>query len=263
MQSVKLDRHKEHQKYFLSDGTQVPGGSTISKIGDDAGALIHWAWKLGCEGKNYRDVSKEACDIGTLAHFYIECFLNNQVADLSDYTQEERDKALVCYHKFLEWWEGQDLEVVATEIQLVNEAFRYGGTIDLIAKRKNGDHVLMDFKTSKKISDSYWRQAAGYANLWNQNQEKVPLPVNEDVKNIKIGPFPICPPNARFFGTTGINQITSHAIVRIGKEEEGDFEVVWKDDLSKEWYVFLKQVDLYWAMKAAKPESKPRGRKKK
>ena len=102
MQSVKLDRHKEHQKYFLSDGTQVPGGSTISKIGDDAGALIHWAWKLGCEGKNYRDVSKEACDIGTLAHFYIECFLNNQVADLSDYTQEERDKALVCYHKFLD-----------------------------------------------------------------------------------------------------------------------------------------------------------------
>jgi len=231
MQSVKLDRHKEHQKYFLSDGTQVPGGSTISKIGDDAGALIHWAWKLGCEGKNYRDVSKEACDIGTLAHFYIECFLNNQVADLSDYTQEERDKALVCYHKFLEWWETQDLQVVATEIQLVNEAYRYGGTIDLIARRKLGNAVLLDFKTSKKISDSYWRQAAGYAALWEASN-----------------------PNDR---------ITNHAIVRIGKEDENDFEIVWKDDLSKEWVVFQKQVDLYWAMKAAKPEPKPRGRKKK
>jgi hypothetical protein len=229
MQSVKLDRHKEHQKYFLSDGTQVPGGSTVSKIGDDAGALIHWAWKLGCEGKNYRDVSKEACDIGTLAHFYIECFLNNQVADLSDYTQEERDKALVCYHKFLEWWETQDLEVVATEIQLVNEFYQYGGTIDLIAKRKNGSHVLMDFKTSKKISESYWRQAAGYANLWNFNNPAFP--------------------------------IKDHAIVRIGKEEEGDFEVVWKSDLSNEWYVFQKQVNLYWAMKKAKPESKRRKKK--
>jgi hypothetical protein len=229
MQSVKLDRHKEHQKYFISDGTQVPGGSTISKIGDDAGALIHWAWKLGCEGKNYRDVSKEACDIGTLAHFYIECFLNNQVADLSDYTQEERDKALVCYHKFLEWWETQDLEVVATEIQLVSDFYRYGGTIDLIAKRKNGSHVLMDFKTSKKISESYWRQAAGYANLWNFNNPAFP--------------------------------IKDHAIVRIGKEEEGDFEVVWKDDLSKEWFVFQKQINLYWAMKAAKPESKRKKKK--
>jgi len=232
MNTVKLDRHKEHQKYFLADGTQVPGGSTISKLGDDAGALIHWAWKLGIEGKNYRDVSKEACDIGTLAHFYIECFLNQQVADLSDYTQEERDKALLCYHKFLDWWDGEELEVVATEIQLVNEAYRYGGTIDLIAKRKNGDHVLIDFKTSKKISDSYWRQAAGYAELWNCHQA-------EDKTDIK-----------------------SHAILRIGKDD-GEFEVVWREDLSKEWNVFQKQVELYWALKAAKPEPKPRGRKKK
>ena len=230
MNTIKLDRHKEHQKYFTSDGTQVPGGSTISKLGDDPGALIHWAWKLGCEGKNYRDVSKEACDIGTLAHFYIECFLNNQVADLSDYTQEERDKALLCYHKFLDWWDEQHLEKVATEIQLVNEAYRHGGTIDLIAKKPNGDHVLIDFKTSKKISDSYWRQAAGYAALWDGNQ----------------------PPEKK---------ITSHAILRIGKQDEGDFEVVWKDDLYKEWNVFQKQVELYWAIKDAKPE--PKRKKKK
>ena len=59
------------------------------------------------------------------------------------------------------------------------------------------------------------------------------------------------------------NQIKDHAIVRIGKEEEGDFEVVWRDNLCKEWQVFQKQVDLYWAMQEAKPEPKPRGRKKK
>jgi len=234
MNSVKLDRHKEHQKYHLADGTQVPGGSTISKIGDDAGALIHWAWKLGCEGKNYRDVSKEACDIGTLAHFYIECFLNNQVADLSDYTEEERNKALVCYQKFAEWWEEQNMSVVGTEIQMINEEHRYGGTIDLIAK-KGDEFILIDFKTSKKISDSYWRQCAGYANLWNSC-------ITKPFENAKI---------------------SSHASVRIGKEEEGDFEVVWREDLSKEWVVFQKQIELYWAIKAAKPEPKPRGRKKK
>ena len=234
MQTVKLDRHKEHQKYHLADGTQVPGGSTLSKIGDDAGALIHWAWKLGCEGKNYRDVSKEACDIGTLAHFYIECFLNNQVADLSDYTEEERNKALICYHKFVEWWETQNMSVVGTEIQMINEEHRYGGTIDLIAK-KGDEFILLDFKTSKKIGDSYWRQCAGYANLWNSC-------ITKPFENAKI---------------------SSHAIVRIGKEEEGDFEVVWREDLSKEWVVFQKQIELYWAIKAAKPEPKPRGRKKK
>jgi len=236
MEKVKLERHKEHQKYLLSDGTQVPGGSTISKLGDSVEGLIYWAWDLGRQGKDYRKVSKEACDVGTLAHFMIEAYLNSFVCDLSDYEQELIDKALVSYAKFTDWWETQDLQVVATEIQLVNEEYRYGGTIDLVAKNSKGDHVLLDFKTSKKISESYWRQVAGYASLWNCNQQE--------------GRFDQAP-----------NQIKSHAIVRIGKEEEGDFEVVWKDGLSKEWIVFQKQVELYWAMQNAKPEKKSRKKK--
>jgi hypothetical protein len=231
MNKVKLERNAPHQTYHLSDGTKVPGGSTICKIGDDASALLHWAWKLGTEGKDYRKERDKAADIGTIAHFLIECFLNNQVADLSDYGQEDIDKALMCYNKFVDWWDEQSLEKVATEIQLVNEFYRYGGTIDLIARTQKGEHILLDFKTSKKISESYWRQCAGYAQLWNSNNPA--------------------------------NPIKNHAIVRIGKQEEGDFEVVWKDNLSNEWYVFQKQVDLYWAMQAAKPEPKPRGRKKK
>jgi len=231
MEKVKLERNAPHQTYHLSDGTKVPGGSTICKIGDDASALLHWAWKLGTEGKDYRKERDKAADIGTIAHFLIECFLNNQVADLSDYGQEDIDKALMCYNKFVDWWDEQSLEKVATETQLVNEFYRYGGTIDLIARTQKGEHILLDFKTSKKISESYWRQCAGYAQLWNSNNPA--------------------------------NPIKNHAIVRIGKQEEGDFEVVWKDNLSNEWYVFQKQVDLYWAMQAAKPEPKPRGRKKK
>jgi hypothetical protein len=233
MEKVKLERNAPHQTYHLSDGTKVPGGSTICKIGDDAGALLHWAWKLGIEGKDYRKERDKAADIGTIAHFLIECFLNNQVADLSDYGQEDIDKALLCYNKFVDWWDEQSLEKVATEIQLVNEFYRYGGTIDLIARTQKGEHILLDFKTSKKISESYWRQCAGYAQLWNTNQATID------------------------------HHIINHAIVRIGKEEEGDFEVVWREDLSKEWFVFQKQVDLYWAMQSAKPEPKPRGRKKK
>jgi hypothetical protein len=233
MEKTKLVRNAPHQKYFLSDGkTQVPGGSTICKIGDDPAALIHWAWNLGREGKDYKKERDKAADVGTIAHFLIECFLNEQVADLSDYDQADIDKALVCYNKFHDWWNEQSLEKVATEIQLVHNAARYGGTIDLVAKRSNGDHVLIDFKTSKKISDSYWRQCAGYAALWDHNQEY-----------------------------KADQRIKDHCIVRIGKQDEGDFEVVWKPDLLKEWDVFQKQVDLYWALQAAKPE--PKRKKKK
>jgi hypothetical protein len=245
MEKIKLIRNQPHQKYFLADGTQVAGGSTISKIGDDPAALIAWAHRLGKEGKDYRKVVQEACDVGTLSHFMIEAFLNGFVCDLEDYETELIDKALMCYNKFVDWWDEQHLEKVATEIQLVSEEHRYGGTIDLIAHKDNGHHVLIDFKTSKKISESYWRQCAGYAQLWNCNQ-----PVAEYVA---MGEPCSCK----------TNQIKSHAIVRIGKQEEGDFEVVWKDDLSKEWFVFQKQVELYWALQAAKPAPKPRGRKKK
>ena len=245
MEKIKLIRNQPHQKYFLNDGTQVPGGSTISKIGDDPAALIAWAHKLGNEGKDYRRVVQEACDVGTLAHFMIEAFLNGFVCDLDDYEIELIEKALGCYQKFVDWWEEQHLVKVATEIQLVNERCKYGGTIDLVAKRPNGDHVLLDFKTSKKISDSYWRQVSGYAQLWNCNQKEVSYDSMGE----------LC--------FTRENQIKDHAIVRIGKEEEGDFEVVWRDNLCKEWQVFQKQVDLYWAMQEAKPEPKPRGRKKK
>jgi hypothetical protein len=231
MEKTKLIRNAPHQKYFLADGTQVSGGSTICKIGEDAGGLIHWAWDLGKKGKDYRKERDNAADIGTIAHFLIECFLNNQVADLSDYEQGDIDKALVCYNKFVDWWDSQELEKVATEIQLVNEFYRYGGTIDLIARTQKGEHILLDFKTSKKISESYWRQCAGYAILWNTNQATID------------------------------HHITNHAIVRIGKEEEGDFEVVWKEDLSNYWNTFKQQVLVWWALKEEKPKKEKKTKK--
>lgn len=224
MEKTKLIRNAPHQKYFLADGTQVSGGSTICKIGEDAGGLIHWAWDLGKQGKDYRKERDNAADIGTIAHFLIECFLTGQVADLDDYSTTDIEKAIVCYTKFVDWWDQQSLTKVATEIQLVNEFYRYGGTIDLIAINKAGEHILIDFKTSKKISEPYWRQAAGYAMLWNTNQATID------------------------------HHITNHAIVRIGKQEEGDFEVVWKNDLSNYWNTFQQQVKVWWALKEEKPK---------
>jgi hypothetical protein len=229
MQKTKLIRNAPHQKYFLADGTQVSGGSTICKIGEDAGGLIHWAWDLGKQGKDYRKERDNAADIGTIAHFLIECYLNGQVADLDDYSTDDIAKALMCYNKFHDWWEEAKLTKVATEVQLVNELYRYGGTIDLIATNEKGEYILIDFKTSKKISEPYWRQAAGYAQLWNYNN----------------------------LGCT----ITNHAIVRIGKQDEGDFEVVWKEDLSNYWNTFKQQVLVWWALKEEKPKKEKKAKK--
>lgn len=235
METRKLIKDAPHQKYITASGEEVPGGSTICKIGDDPSALIHWAWALGRDGKDYRKERDKAADIGTIAHFMCEAFLNGFVCDLSDYKQEDIDKALICYNKFVDWWEAEGLEVVATETQLVHDELRYGGTIDLVAKDKKGKLCLIDLKTSKRISDGYIRQIAGYTQLWNYN------------------------------GGKGF--IDRWAIVRIGKQDEGDFEVVWYDEdrVENAFRTFQSQVELYWAIKdekAAIPK-KPRGRRKK
>jgi PD-(D/E)XK nuclease superfamily len=251
METRKLIKDAPHQKYITQEGEEVPGGSTICKIGDSPEPLIMWAWKLGMEGKDYRKERDRAADIGTLAHFMCEAFLNGFVCDLSDYQQEERDRALVCYSKFLDWWEEQELRVVATETQLVHPTLRFGGTIDLVARDKQGRLCLLDLKTSKRISDSYIRQIAGYTLLWDDNQ---PSEIKEiEGLGLKVRHLQ--------------NQIERWGIIRIGKQDEGDFEAVWYEEeqiLACE-ETFQAQVKLYWAMqneKAAKPK-KPRGRKKK
>lgn len=243
METKKLERNAPHQKYITAAGEEVPGGSTICKIGDDPGALIHWAWALGVEGKDYRKERDKAADIGTLAHFMCEAFLNEFVCDLSDYSDEDREKALVCYSKFVDWWEAEGLTKVATETQLVHDEQRYGGTIDLVAKDKEGKLCLIDLKTSKRISDGYIRQIAGYTELWNFNQ------------SVESGRF-----------EEG-EEIQRWAIVRIGKQDEGDFEVVWYDEkrIFHAMQTFQAQVELYWAMKDEKASipKKPRKNAKK
>jgi hypothetical protein len=71
----------------LKDGTQVPGASTICQDRRRHQWLIHWAWNLGMEGQDYRKVRDKAADIGTVAHFMIEChFLHNHEPDLSEFS---------------------------------------------------------------------------------------------------------------------------------------------------------------------------------
>ena len=60
------------QPYLLKSGERVPGTTTIIGRFKESGALIHWAWKLGMEGRNYREVRDSAADAGTLAHAMIE-----------------------------------------------------------------------------------------------------------------------------------------------------------------------------------------------
>jgi len=64
--------------------------------------------------------------------------------------------------------------VTDTEIALVSEQLRVGGTIDYIGK-VNGHRALLDLKTSGGIYPDMWVQVATYGFMWNEAHPDDPI----------------------------------------------------------------------------------------
>lgn len=221
MNLVKFHKQKSHIVYKTKGGERVPGASTVSKIGSDPEALIAWSWKCGTEGLDYRKVRDGAADVGSLVHFLIQSFLRGEEADLSEFSVADQEKAMICFTKFLIFWEQENLTAIATEVPFVSETYRYGGTLDTVATDRDGRVVLLDYKSSKAV---YWEmlsQLSAYEMLWNEH-------------------------------SNGDMQVNRRAIVRIGKLDPiNDFEYRWLPGLQKEFSLFRAQLELYYKKKEA------------
>ncbi len=225
MEKIKLEKTKVHQKYLLANGREVPGTTTALGVMNKP-ALLAWAWKLGTQNIDYRKVRDMAADTGTLAHFLCECHLKEQEPDTSDFSPNDLAKAENAYIKFLSWWDGNGFELVASEAQLVSAKLEYGGTLDIVAKDKEGILHLCDIKTSKAVYDEYFFQCAAYRELWNENK-----------------------PDQQITGAT--------YIVRIGKEcDPDDFETPSRQNLDNEFQVFLNCLALYKSLQVIKNKNK-------
>jgi hypothetical protein len=159
--------------YHLEDGTRVPGVTTVIGRYKESGGLIHWAWDLGMQGINYRDARDKAADAGTLGHDMIESFTlgKDPFGAIPTGTAEDLIvKATQAYQAFLLWFESTNIEIVDTEMALVSEKHRFGGTPDALGKTPAGDYVLLDYKTSNRIYADYLIQLACYARLLEENQ---------------------------------------------------------------------------------------------
>lgn len=214
---VKFQRDRAHITYKTKAGKRVPGASTIAKIGSDPTALIHWAANLAKEGKDWTKVREAAASIGSLTHFMAQCHLRNEEADLSEFSNEEQDKAANAFLKWLDWWQSESLLPVAIEEPLVSEQHGYGGTIDLVARDTIGAYVLLDWKTSNAIYREHILQTGGgYEQLWNENNPG--------------------------------KEISRRAIIRMGKTEALDLEVRWLSDMTPYRIAFNAQLELYRAL---------------
>jgi hypothetical protein len=202
-----FDSKKPHQKYFSKDGTLLPGVTTALDVISKP-HLIKWAAKMEREGlmafyRNkadnpfqedyyYEIKRRAAASCGTVAHGIAECFINSHNPEFVNFDDEIIDKGFASFQKFKGFWESNGFRLVGSEVQLVSEAHRYGGTIDQVIVDQSGSLVLVDLKTSNSVHPDHWSQVAAYRQLWNENKDA---------------------------------KINKCMIVRIGKEDPDDFEI--------------------------------------
>lgn len=158
--------------YRLADGTRIPGVTTICNVAKDSGGLIHWAWQLGLDGKDYREVRDAAATAGTLAHQAVEAWIRGRPYTMHG-EPDVVSRAQKSFDAFLEWAEQTRLKATHPEVTLISERYRVGGTFDalLVSNRR----AMGDWKSSDGLYPEMLMQVAAYGKLWEEAHPDEPI----------------------------------------------------------------------------------------
>lgn len=210
---------KMRKPYKLKSKKVVPSVTTIIGRFKSPEPLLYWANKIGREGLTLDEGRTPPMKAGTLAHRYIEAHTREgtKPEDLH-HTERERELsplAMQAYANFLRWQLLTRIEFTHSEVKLVSEEHKFGGTLDAIATI-NGKKCIVDFKTGPIYSD-HIVQVAAYALLWNENNPDDP--VGDEIHILSL------------------------------KRDTADFAHAMFTDFSKETEIFLKMRELYELIK--------------
>lgn len=201
-----------YQTYKNQSGKRVPSVTTILSRFKDSGGLLYWANAQGREGKTLDEARKTAATAGTVAHDWVEDYINGRELRTPDASREICDLARAAFDVFLKWKENTKLEVKYTEVALVSEEHQFGGRLDAIGLVGN-ELVLVDWKTSNSVYADYLYQLAAYGVLWTENYPEHKL-------------------------------VGGYHLLRFAKEQ-GDFAHHYYGNLDDEAETFLKMRELY------------------
>jgi hypothetical protein len=138
-------------------------------------------------------VRKEAADIGSVAHDFLEGFVNAKIdgttydrpKPIDDPTVVEKfgeagaQRATNCVNAALDWFDKHHVTFIFAERKIYSREYRYSGTADWFAFVTScGDSACCpfegtvftcgDFKTSKALHEDYYVQLASYQHAWNE-----------------------------------------------------------------------------------------------
>jgi hypothetical protein len=113
----------------------------------------------------WKNVSQKAKDIGSEIHNLIEQYIKNGRDAIGELKPEVENGFIA----FLEW-EKENIDTwLDSEMSVHDPIHCYAGTLDAVAKMKNGKIYVIDFKSSKGFYSGYDMQIAAYRNAY-QNQ---------------------------------------------------------------------------------------------
>lgn len=158
--------------YFLKSGERCPSVTTIIGRFKNADPLMWWAWNEGKNGRDYRETRDKAADAGTMAHEAVERWIHKQPISFEG-DPDVCKKAKTAFEAFLAWADQSQLVVTETEIPMISETHRYGGTADGFTIR--GKRAVLDWKSSGGIYPDYLVQVAAYGALWNETHPDDPV----------------------------------------------------------------------------------------
>jgi len=167
--------------YKNKAGEAVPGVTTVigRNLGWGKDALMHWANKMGLEGKNHRDVSGAAADTGTITHKMVELEIQGIKFEWPKLGQDmganakQIKQAENAFEGFVDWKQAFKFELLQSEHLLISERYQYGGQLDIAAIQ--GKRAIIDIKTSNNIYPAHVIQIAAYKNLWDENFPGQPI----------------------------------------------------------------------------------------
>jgi len=192
-----IERSADH--HYTFEGKTYPGVTGILKIIDKSDALMGWAARntaeaavalmetmpalyasVGPEGIVKALTSRanwkrdEAASLGSDVHSWAELVTRGETLPILP----EGVRAHVL--GYLDWWKESGWTLRVSEAMVVSPEMGYGGTIDLLARDRDGKTVLADLKTGRGIYSEAVLQLTAYGMAtWighGDNVYKMPAP---------------------------------------------------------------------------------------
>lgn len=192
---------------------------------------------------NYRQISKTATDIGTMAHDWLDVWIKGLITGVPvNGVLPDNPKAANCINAALAWMEKHKFTPYHAECKVLSRQYYYAGTYDWdahITTCSDSDccppkvyapgtvlKVLGDFKSSRAIYDEYRVQVSAYVQAVEEEHNSVDYSV----------------PLLRY---------DAAVILKLGKDD-GEFDslVISRNDLDQDFEGFLGALQLYnWEKK--------------